>query len=404
MIIPEKPQNEELRLAALATYDVVDTLPEQDYDDITALAAMIAGTPIALVSLVDRTRQVFKSHHGLDVAHTPREIAFCAHAINRPTDLFVIEDSRQDERFKDNPLVTGDPHVTFYAGAPLVNPEGYALGTLCVIDHEPRTLTQAQEVALRALSRQVINLMEGRRRNAELNRIKSKLEETNLELSEFAHRASHDLREPLRSIKSFMALLEKHLGNTMDEKTAKYIRLANAGAKRLHGLITDLIAYAQVTRGDHPIEEVNMTQVVADVLHLLPGAVSETGEPYVHYENLPTVRAHAVPMQQLFQNLIGNAIKYTRPGEVPRVNITCTESVQEWEFAVQDNGIGIDPEFRETIFLPFKRLHTDEVYDGSGLGLATCKKIVEKFGGRIWVTSQPEKSSIFHFTINKHLT
>ncbi len=174
-----RPRDESRRIEALQGYCILDSLPEPAYDDITYLASHICQTPIALVSFVDADRQWFKSRHGLDAAQTPRDVAFCAHAILDPHGLFVVEDATQDPRFADNPLVTGPPHVRFYAGAPLVTPAGQALGTLCVIDSEARTLTAAQANALRALSRQVVAQLELRRTVGELERSSDALERTN---------------------------------------------------------------------------------------------------------------------------------------------------------------------------------------------------------------------------------
>jgi GAF domain-containing protein len=156
------PSNEVERLAALKEYHILDTGTDQSYDDITVLAAHICKVPIAMISLVDEVRQWFKSRVGMEQRQTSREVAFCAHAIlqNGP---FIVTDVTKDQRFADSALVTGEPHVRFYAGIPLVNPEGMALGTLCVIDHQPRRLTDAQQRALQALSRQVMALLELRR-------------------------------------------------------------------------------------------------------------------------------------------------------------------------------------------------------------------------------------------------
>jgi GAF domain-containing protein len=156
------PSNEAERVAALKAYHILDTGTEQSYDDITALAAHICKVPIAMISLVDEVRQWFKSRLGVKQQQTPREVAFCAHAIlqNGP---FIVKDAAKDRRFAGSALVTGEPHIRFYAGIPLINPEGLALGTLCVVDHQPRRLSAAQQKALQALSRQVMALLELRR-------------------------------------------------------------------------------------------------------------------------------------------------------------------------------------------------------------------------------------------------
>jgi two-component system sensor histidine kinase VicK len=169
--MPEHKSNEQLRLAALQAYQILDTATAQDYDELTELAAAICGTPIALISLVDEKRQWFKSHRGIDVTETDRSHSFCAHAILKPMELMQIENANLDERFKDNPLVTGDPNIVFYAGMPLVDDEGFALGSLCVIDSQPRSLNESQQQALKTLSRQVVNKLTLRKRLVELEAI-----------------------------------------------------------------------------------------------------------------------------------------------------------------------------------------------------------------------------------------
>jgi len=197
MIAAQIPANEVERQRALDSYRILDTVPEQAYDDLVRIASAICGTPMALVSLIDRERQWFKANRGLDAAETPRDVSFCGHALHQPDNLFIVQDALTDARFVDNPLVTGDPNIRFYAGAPLVTPGGLAVGTLCVIDREPRTLEPFQVEAMQGLSRQVVALMELRRAydqlrhhmgerdwyELQLKQYQSELEQENLHLS-----------------------------------------------------------------------------------------------------------------------------------------------------------------------------------------------------------------------------
>jgi len=162
MVAPMAVRNESARIAALQKYAILDTEPEQAFDDLVLLASFICNAPIALISLVDQERQWFKSKLGVSISETPREIAFCAAAIRHP-DVFVVPDTLNDDRFRNNPLVTAEPHIRFYAGAPLINEEGFALGTICVIDRTPREFGAYQQSALKALSRLVLAQMELRR-------------------------------------------------------------------------------------------------------------------------------------------------------------------------------------------------------------------------------------------------
>jgi hypothetical protein len=165
------PANESERLKALAEYQILDTLPEEVYDDITRIASEITGTPIALLNLIDKNRLWTKSMQGLELTDTPREIGFCAHAILNPDDIMVVEDTRYDDRFNDNPLTTGDPSIIFYAGVPIVDGGGHALGTLCIMDHRPRTLPDNKLMALKSLAKLVNAHFELRKTRIELERI-----------------------------------------------------------------------------------------------------------------------------------------------------------------------------------------------------------------------------------------
>ncbi|GAB3974769.1 hypothetical protein GCM10028806_31100 [Spirosoma terrae] len=182
------------RLVALKSYDILDSIPEQEYDEITQLASELCQTPISLISLIDDKRQWFKSTQGITDRETPREYSFCAHGILDPTEILVVPDARQDERFIGNPLVLGEPYIVFYAGAPLMNKDGYPLGSLCVIDKSPRELSQSQLNALKILAKQVVNLLELRRQNKALETLKNLLELRNTELEKMATIARQNVK------------------------------------------------------------------------------------------------------------------------------------------------------------------------------------------------------------------
>ncbi len=246
MKMPNIPKNESTRLQTLLTYSILDTLPEKDFDDLTAIASEICQTPISLISLVDDKRQWFKSRYGLDATETPKEHAFCAHAINNPNEEFIVPDSTKDERFKDNPLVTGEPNVNFYAGIPLVTAEGHALGTLCVIDNKPKEITPAQLKALKALSRQVVALMELRKKKIEIEKQKKELEqlhketldENNNRIKKFSFTTSHELRHEFSKILSFIDLSSWE--NTTLEELKFYFQQIDVAAKSMDSIILKL--------------------------------------------------------------------------------------------------------------------------------------------------------------------
>ena len=254
------PKNEEKRLEALYSYNILDTIPEEEYDTITKIASEICDTPIALVSLIDPTRQWFKSHHGLGASETPRDYAFCAHSILEPDDLFIIPDATKDERFHDNPLTTGEPHVIFYAGAPLNTPEGYSLGTLCVIDTKPReSLTEGQKTSLKALAKQVMSQLELRRKNVRLERANKEISRLNEQLNHFAYRLTHDLKTPIRGINSLVDFIKQdHYELFKNTEAQEWIDLISSRAVYMDTLIEEILEYTKATNSSIHFEEFNI--------------------------------------------------------------------------------------------------------------------------------------------------
>lgn len=225
-----------------------------------------------------------------------------------------------------------------------------------------------------------------------------KLQRSNDELQMFAYVASHDLQEPLRMVASYVQLLEKRFKGQLGDDADKYIAYAVDGALRMRSLINDLLAYSRVDSHGKPPELVEPRPIVETALRDLTASIDDTGA-VVEIGDLPAVEADSSQLRQLFQNLIGNAIKFHRTGAHPRVRVFGERRPGECVFAVQDDGIGIDPQYFDRIFRPFQRLHGRTEYAGTGIGLSISKKIVERHGGRIWVDSQPDQGATFFFSL-----
>lgn len=239
--------------------------------------------------------------------------------------------------------------------------------------------------------------------NTDLEHLVRELEKSNEELEQFAFVTSHDLQEPLRMISSFISQLEKNYVSDLDEKAERYIHFIKDGALRMRRIITDLLEYSRIGRVNTNLTEVNLNQTVNRLKSLFRKTVHDKNAELL-VDNLPVVIGSEQGLTQVFQNLIGNALKYTRNGVMPRVELFCKEEDEFWLFCVKDNGIGIEEEYSDKIFTIFQRLHSREEYDGSGVGLAICKKIVENHNGRIWVESVKGEGSTFCFTISKWLS
>lgn len=232
---------------------------------------------------------------------------------------------------------------------------------------------------------------------ARLKQTMAELERSNRDLAQFAYSASHDLQEPLRMMGSYLQALQTDLGEGLDQRSRDYLQLSLAASRRMRQLIDDLLTYSRVGTEGREFQEVDAEEVMDQAIANLRGAIERQGAE-VTRDALPTIRGDPTLLAQLFQNLIGNAVKFHGP-QPPRVHVSCTEAGGEWTFAVRDNGIGIDPEYAERVFVIFERLNAREKYPGTGIGLAICKRVVERHGGRIWCRSEPGQGTTFYFTI-----
>lgn len=400
MIKPPVPENENERLAALNSYQILDTLPEQGFDEITLIASEICQTPISLVSLIDNDRQWFKSNKGLEVTQTPKELAFCAHAILEPEKVMVVTNAQADERFADNPLVTGTPQVVFYTGVPLINPDGYALGTLCVIDHKARQLNNAQILALKALANQVVAQLELKKKVNELDAARLQLEESNQYLEKFAIMAAHDIRNPLTNILLTGQVLKDRFKDNLDEKGNKFLDIINASSYKLISLLEKMLDYSKSSK------VLMQNRVEVEVMRLLNDVLKMVNVPADFTINISSrpikITTSVVTFEQIMTNLINNAIRYNNKAEGV-IKIEFTADNWFYTFNITDNGIGIAPENYTKIFEPMTTLGIKDRFDedGSGIGLSTVKGLVEALGGTIKVNSVIDEFTAFTFTLKR---
>ncbi len=266
---------------------------------------------------------------------------------------------------------------------------------------EKRELENIQKAVMNILEDFEAEKAKVERYNVILSRTTEELKRSNVELERFAYIASHDLQEPLRMVASFVKMLENQYGSKLDDKAVKFIHYAVDGAERMQTLINDLLKYSRTGTQNITLAPTDLGKVLDNVLNNLQIRISERGA-HINYNHLPVITADEVQTNQLFQNLIENAIKFC-PGKTPEIGISVADNKDEWLFSFSDNGIGIDPKYFERIFIIFQRLHTRNEYSGNGIGLALCKKIVENHGGRIWVESEAGKGSVFYFTIPKNI-
>jgi signal transduction histidine kinase len=243
------------------------------------------------------------------------------------------------------------------------------------------------------------DITERKQAEDKLRGVLAELERSNKDLELFASIASHDLQEPIRMVAGYTQLLAERYENRLDEKAKKYIAYAKEGSIRMQQLVSDLLTYSRVGTRGNPIETKDAHALLDEAIKNL-AAMLEESKAIVTHEELPMVRADARQLVQVFQNLLANAVKF-RGEDLPRIHVSARDEGPEWIFSVRDNGIGIDRKYTDRIFVIFQRLHTRQEYPGTGIGLAVCKRIVERHGGKIWFESEPGKGSVFFFTIPK---
>ncbi|MFF5079663.1 GAF domain-containing protein [Actinoplanes sp. NPDC000266] len=389
------PDNEIDRLTALYALDILDSAPEQDFDDIVALASNVCGTPMSLVTLVDTDRQWFKAKIGTEATETDREISFCSHAI-LGRDLLVVPDATKDPRFADNPTVTAEDGVRFYAGAPLVTTDGFALGTLCVVDNEPRKLDVEQLQALRALARQVTSQMELRRHAIALANTTARLQELERRKDDLAGLVGGDLRAPLRLMSQYLGKLGKtgvhdaEMGDLVSRAVAGHIRgfldlahhltsMADAGfgSESLHMRQIDLTRITQ--RAVEAVRPIAATKQI--------WILNQAGGPA-----MPII-ADPVRLEQVLTHLLFAAVKYTPSGGRVRVG-TEIESGPTVRLDDMDMPDGMRPDLFPHLY--YGAIANPSTVPGPDRGLAVAKKILDAHHATVALSDRPGDGTSLH--------
>ncbi|PKV51506.1 GAF sensor signal transduction histidine kinase [Aquimarina sp. MAR_2010_214] len=400
MISNTIPINENFRLEALKSLNILDTESQKEFDEITALAAYICETDMALISLVDNDRQWFKSKHGLKTCETPRNNSLCSHVVLKPNAPLLIKDTRKDERFNEEPIILEGKPIIFYVGIPLVDKDGFALGSLCVMDSVPRELSNKQLDSLTALAKQVIILFELNKKNNDLQVIQNKLKKHNESLREFARVISHDLKMPLANVITSTDLLKLKLGDKLDNESLEYFDYIKASSFSMSNYISDVLDHYESESLIHNTpEEFYLNRLLSKIVDLLSMKPDFT----IYFpEEDPIIQCNKLALKQIFFNLIGNSIKYNDKEQII-ISIETNEDKNFYYFRITDNGMGIPNDKLDTIFELFTTANTTDRSGnkGNGIGLSTVEKLVENLGGYIKVSSKEKVQTTFEFSIKK---
>jgi len=397
------PDNELQRLAALKRYNILDTLPDNAFDDATKLVSYICGVPIAHISFIDENRQWFKSEIGIGISEVPREITFCRYTI-LDTEMVEINDTHLNERFKDDPNVTGGFNVRFYAGVPLTTPDGYNIGTLCAVDHIVKKLDENQKNALSIVAKHVIAQLELSTKNIELKEQRKIAEKAVLARDSFLANMSHEIRTPLNAIIGFTDLLAQ---TELDEMQRDYIESVQIAGENLLLIVNDILDLSKIESGNLAIESepFNIKKTLKHVYNLLKVKVQNDVEFDLFLDaDLPDmIIGDQGRLNQILVNLIGNSLKFTSEGAVT-VSVKKTEETDDTyslKFSVKDTGIGIPKNKLKTIFERFTQGEesTTRTFGGTGLGLSIVKQLIELQKSEIHVKSELNRGSEFYFTL-----
>jgi signal transduction histidine kinase len=412
--LPPLPDNENERLLSILNYEILDTENEEQLDELTHLAASIFKVPIALITIIDQNRQWFKSNYGLNVKQTERSISFCQYTI-MSEDIFEVENALADDRFVDNPLVTKDPHIRFYCGTPLINEEGFKMGSLALIDRVPRKLDANQRKVFKLLAQQIVNNFELKMKKRQLEKEKSLLEDKvaertkeleqkisqlkkrdekllslNNELNSLIYKASHDLMGPIKTMQGIVHLALNELPQEQ-ENDLKYYKLLSQTAQKLDHTLISLLKVASIQKTSHQSVicwESFFNAISENVKARLPGKKLDVR---IRVKVRRKFISDPELLRLIFEELMVNSVLYN-VNEHVLITIGVSQTANKVKITVEDNGVGLLESQGENIYKMFFKTPSSK---GSGLGLYIVSNIIDKLSGEISFASKLNEGTTF---------
>ena len=390
---------QQTRIEKLKSLEILNTEIEAEFEAITQVATYICDTPISLISLIEEDRQWYKSARGVgDLKETPIKDSICINVINSDSGEMMVNDLRKDERFVDNPFVVNQPNIKFYSGVSIETSDGHRLGSLCVIDTKPRTLTEEQLNCIRVLADYTVKLIELRKSNRQLEERKESLMTANNDLEQYAYAIAHDIKAPLRIMSSFTSLLLRKAAPKLNKEEKEYLYYIVKSAKNLSNYTQNLLKFSKnIQVNIETCTFVDLNQLMNDINQMLN---PDKKVMLLYDSNLPTIFVAKTGLQQILYNLINNSIRYKdAEATSPFVGFEVEEKKNEYEFTIVDNGIGISKERQATLFSLFTSDKMNK--ESTGIGLSVVQRLVKKMGGQLSISSKLGKGTTIKFTIKR---